>query len=259
MVGETDYSLSTLQGEGFNSGNWGLPSWVPDFSGNYREPRYFVTRASRADPFFNASRGRPRKLEIIDEKSLRVSGCCIDSIQAKSKLINAHLTPNRGEILEDWRHTCRQDGIRINTIGRDEVFAYLLAGEMTEDLLTTRYRRLQEDDQDLPTDSQWERHMGPDADSSTLPRPYRITINCMIDSKVLLVTSSGRIGLSRPTAEVGDEVWILDGANIPFLLRKPATHSDRNCRLLVGDAYLYGLMHGESVDKNRTSESIILV
>lgn len=259
MIKQKKGSLSTLLGEGFNSGNLGLPSWVPDFSGTYREPRYSLTRAFRADPLFNASRGRPGNVEIVDEKMLQVAGCCIDRVQAKSKFINAHLTTNRGEIFEDWRRTCRDNGININTSKRDKAFSLLLAGEMSEDLLTTKYRQLQDEDQDLPNDVQWERYMGPTADGSTLPRPYRITVNCMIDGKVLFVTSGGRMGLSWPTVEVGDEVWILDGSNTPFLLRKPAESIQNSHRLLVGDVYVYGVMHGEAVDKDRASESVILV
>lgn len=35
MIQERKGNLSVLMGEGFNSGNLGLPSWVPDFSGTY--------------------------------------------------------------------------------------------------------------------------------------------------------------------------------------------------------------------------------
>lgn len=92
-----------------------------------------------------------------------------------------------------------------------------------------------------------------------LPRPYRVTVGCMVDRKALFVTSGGRIGLCWPVVEVGDEVWILDGANTPFLLRNPPIDSPDNHRLLVGDVYLYGVMKGEVVDEAQASEPVILV
>ena len=130
---------------------------------------------------------------------------------------------------------------------------------MIEDLLTTNYHPLRTNSPDLPTDAQWERYMRLDSDPSMLPRAYSITVGCMVDRKALFVTSGGRIGLPWPVVEVGDEVWILDGANTPFILRKPEKDRRDNSRLLVGDAYLYGVINGESVDEARASEPVILI
>ncbi|KAF2973326.1 hypothetical protein GQX73_g355 [Xylaria multiplex] len=259
MIREREGDLSTLLGEGFNSGKLGLPSWVPDFSGTYGAPGFHLTRALRAYPLFNACGTRQGQLKIVDNKTLQVTGSCIDKVQAKSTLVNASRTDRFGEILEDWRHTCRQQGIEINTTSRDKAFSLLLVGEMTEDMLTTKYRQLKEDDPDLPTDLQWQRYMGPKADGSTLSRPYRSTVGCMVDRKSLFVTKGGRMGLSWPVVEVGDEVWILDGANTPFLLRRPNGNDHGTNRLLVGDVYIYGLMHGEGVDDTEGVESVLLI
>ncbi|ROV98077.1 hypothetical protein VMCG_07014 [Cytospora schulzeri] len=196
MIRERKGNLSTLLGEGFNSGKLGLPSWVPDFSGTYGAPQYILTRSLDAYPLFSASGDRSGKLEIVDKKSLQVAGICIDKIEARSKLIHSAWAPNPGEILEDWRRTCRRQGINISTTSRDKAFSLLLTGEMVEDLLTTKYHRLLEDDPDLLTDSQWQRYMALESDGSSLSRAYRITVGCMVDRKTLVVTSRGFIGLS---------------------------------------------------------------
>lgn len=101
--------------------------------------------------------------------------------------------------------------------------------------------------------------MGVEADATVLPRPYRITMRCMVNRKALFVTSGGHLGLSWPVVEVGDEVWILDGANTPFLLRQCTKNTQHNHRHIVGDVYVNGLMHGESVTKAQASAPVILV
>lgn len=259
MIRERQGNLSSLLGEGFNSGNFDLPSWVPDFSGHYGEPGYFLTRALRAYPFFNACGDRSGRIEIVDDKCLRVTGFCIGRVTAKSRFIHAARAPNQREIIHDWRETCLREGIIVDTETRDKAFSLLLSGEMTEDLLTTNYRLLQEDDPDFPTDAQWQTYMGSEGDRNGLPRAYRITVGCMVDRKVLFTTSGGQMGLSWPVLEIGDEVWILDGGNTPFLLRKPPNSNCHEHRNLVGDVYLYGVMHGEALQEARTSESVILV
>ncbi|KAI1392625.1 uncharacterized protein F4822DRAFT_134316 [Hypoxylon trugodes] len=118
MTKEREYNLSSLLGEGFNSGKFSLPSWVPDFSSSGGAPGYFITRASRAYPLFNASRSKPGKVNICDDKTLLVNGVCIDKVEAKSKLMNLGWAPNRGESLQDWRLTRCQQGITVSPTSR---------------------------------------------------------------------------------------------------------------------------------------------
>ncbi|KAK0124224.1 hypothetical protein ONS95_009200 [Cadophora gregata] len=52
----------------------------------------------------------------------------------------------------------------------------------------------------------------------------------------LFRTTGGYIGLAPVDVDYGDALYILDGARVPFLLRK---------NRLVGEAYVHGIMHGE--------------
>lgn len=56
-------------------------------------------------------------------------------------------------------------------------------------------------------------------------------------------TRSGLLGTGPRSIREGDEVWILAGANVPFVLRR--VESDNNRHTLVGEAYVHGLMHGD--------------
>jgi hypothetical protein len=56
--------------------------------------------------------------------------------------------------------------------------------------------------------------------------------------RCVFVTSEGHIGLGPKFLEPQDDIWILHGARVPFILRKPSNK-------LVGEAYVHGIMHGE--------------
>jgi hypothetical protein len=55
----------------------------------------------------------------------------------------------------------------------------------------------------------------------------------------------GYLGVTKPVAELQhtDQVCILIGADVPFILRKVDEHY-----VLVSDAYVEGLMYGEAID-----------
>jgi hypothetical protein len=57
-----------------------------------------------------------------------------------------------------------------------------------------------------------------------------------------LVTSNrGLLGITAITTQEGDEIWILRGARVPFVVR-PLSNGNH---LLVGEAYVHGFMNGE--------------
>ena len=55
-----------------------------------------------------------------------------------------------------------------------------------------------------------------------------------------IMTSAGFMGLAPPGAEVNDEVCILFGAEVPFVIRRQGKY----CQL-IGECYVYGIMNGE--------------
>jgi hypothetical protein len=58
----------------------------------------------------------------------------------------------------------------------------------------------------------------------------------------LFITSTGYMKMGR--AQEGDEIWVLFGGNVPFILRPIPGSSEYT---LVGDCYLHGIMDGEAV------------
>ena len=65
------------------------------------------------------------------------------------------------------------------------------------------------------------------------------------------VTQNGYIGLVPHCARVGDQIALILGAPIPFILRdsgKSEGGPERRLLQLVGDAYIHGMMYGEAMD-----------
>ena len=69
------------------------------------------------------------------------------------------------------------------------------------------------------------------------------------------VTKQGYYGLGRP--RVGDQVFVLHGGVVPFLLRSVGP---LNYFQLVGDCYLQGIMYGEAMEGwEEKTQALVLV
>ncbi|PKS05903.1 hypothetical protein jhhlp_007734 [Lomentospora prolificans] len=64
--------------------------------------------------------------------------------------------------------------------------------------------------------------------------------------KRLFVTSSARLGLGPQDMRQGDEIWIVESGAMPLVLRPAGTTREY---LLIGEAYIHGIMHGEAVSE----------
>ncbi len=73
-------------------------------------------------------------------------------------------------------------------------------------------------------------------------------------------TQGGLLGLVHDSSQVGDSVWLLQGARVPFVLRRaePQSEAEDGERLerweVVGDTYMHGVMHGEVWGKIQEEE-----
>jgi hypothetical protein len=71
----------------------------------------------------------------------------------------------------------------------------------------------------------------------------------------LFRTKTGLFGISNQALQKGDSVWILAGAETPFVLRNENGHE----WLVVGEAYIHGVMEGETTEKLPDTLSRILL
>lgn len=59
--------------------------------------------------------------------------------------------------------------------------------------------------------------------------------------RALFLTKRGRVGIGHETLQPGDQVWLLAGAKVPFILRR----RDNGHMQLEGEIYVDGMMFGE--------------
>lgn len=64
----------------------------------------------------------------------------------------------------------------------------------------------------------------------------------------------GQLGLFPGSSKVGDSVWILSGARVPFVLRGDESGGLR----LVGEAYIHGVMHGKAVSETTILQDVCI-
>jgi hypothetical protein len=62
----------------------------------------------------------------------------------------------------------------------------------------------------------------------------------------LVIIHPGGLGLGPDSVQINDEVWILAGSQVPFILRS-VDGSPRRYKL-IGEAYVHGIMHGEGME-----------
>jgi hypothetical protein len=98
---------------------------------------------------------------------------------------------------------------------------------------------------------------------------HRVATACeaSLHSRSFFSTQKGYIGTGPITAKVGDEVWVLFGGNVPFVVRRASSSSGRDgsanaeeltCEL-IGDCYVHGIMNGEAMHwPNQPVSSVIL-
>jgi hypothetical protein len=85
--------------------------------------------------------------------------------------------------------------------------------------------------------------------------PFAQTFVQVNTSRCLFQTRRNYLGNGNRSLQIGDQVWILRGADVPFLLRPLANGSYR----LMGDTYAHKVMYGEAVPSEKLKfENIVL-
>ena len=75
-----------------------------------------------------------------------------------------------------------------------------------------------------------------------LARLYSRAVERMAGHRKFAVTETGYIGWVSEAAQLGDEIWILDGGNVPYVLRSSGVEGEY---ALIGESFVQGLMTGE--------------
>ena len=98
------------------------------------------------------------------------------------------------------------------------------------------------------SNSYWRKPPTPDLYAAKGFHIFDQAVKEVMADRRLFFTEGGNIGLGPKSLKEGDEVWLLEGAQIPFILKPIPRVEGEVCRALVGEAYLHGWMHGEMLD-----------
>ncbi|KAF4500380.1 Heterokaryon incompatibility 6, OR allele [Fusarium agapanthi] len=73
---------------------------------------------------------------------------------------------------------------------------------------------------------------------------YESTMHHVSWYRRLFLTEGGYLGLAHPSSQPGDEVVLLSGGRVPFVVRRGSAEIPE-CYSIVGEAYVHGIMDGE--------------
>ncbi len=79
---------------------------------------------------------------------------------------------------------------------------------------------------------------------------FNAFVGLTLESKRMFVTKDGRLGMGPQSLECDDEIWGLEGASVLFVLKR----LDKENFQLLGEAFVFGAMHGEAVKGIRRDE-----
>jgi len=82
-----------------------------------------------------------------------------------------------------------------------------------------------------------------------------MSLRDMVVKQAFFITKTGYLGLGPPNLLPGDEVWVLFGGRVPFILKRRGGGTQESMGtsttheyFFVGDTYVCGIMEGEAVE-----------
>lgn len=95
------------------------------------------------------------------------------------------------------------------------------------------------------------------AEKTRFHQGYVSLIPACLDRQMLILTN-GYLCMGFKNASKGDQIWVVEGAGLPLILRKVDIEHSRTFQL-IGTCYIHGCMDGEAVTGGTVFETINLV
>jgi hypothetical protein len=241
-----------------------LPSWVPDWSHALTSPGYQKIRTATYD-IFNACRYAHLLPIVFHDRILRVQGVCSDTVKTLFEAESMIHTKSCLFItvwgwLEMAAKCSVQESCRaLATFSKNALWRTLLLDSVEVEVTHLLLRRATESDfNTLHTElASFESDLGSLEVDHVSPLMSNV-IYRMRQAK-LIITTNGWLGMVPRDTQIGDEIYVLAGGRMPFVLRPSqekfspsgSSNAQRSCHTLVGECYIDGSMDGELSDKLR--------
>lgn len=221
-----------------------LPSWVCDWS----EFKLVAWLSS----LYNASNGHKHQFQQTPDSSFAISGAEIDVVSKLGDLVDPDNAEDIAVKVEEWKHLAgTHQTFDIATVLRATFFDVIMSKE-------GEYRRLNARDGALIGQWWWQWilrkkrrpqiHEDPDVFFTNSHFRYQMKRDRVF------ATREGHLGVGPRTIAVGDRIFIVKGARVPFSLRNLDGNSvDESSPQICGDysyvgrCYLHGCMDGEAI------------
>lgn len=233
-----------------------LPSWVPDFETVvFDDPgaKYFwmeFNYMSTCTPLFSAGMRRMMELGASKEDQLQLGGRKVDSIRRICKgppqaQWQNGFTPSRA----DWRALLESEHYLDSS-------SYPSGGTYAQAFWRTCTCDIHERED---MEGQCKRIAIGDEErikNKLENGAFGIGISPMT---TFFISTQGYIGMGPEDTQVGDEVYVLFGGCVPFILRERLQARETSgSHTFVGHAYVHGIMDGEILEKDIPDEQVIL-
>ncbi|CAH0047765.1 unnamed protein product [Clonostachys solani] len=244
----------------------GLPTWAPDWCMPVRNPCNQGPWYSK----FSASGDSDEKQQVqeVSRDRLSIKGFSVDTVKKYGKVWNPDWEkPLDREaalaFIDDIKELCELsprvraneellDAVRVATsdgaqYGEEDVSGQLIANYIAEFIWA--YDRLVKLVNPIGEDGK------PQEDQTPSDDDWLVRAIHYLHSRRPFLTSTGFLGLGPSHMQEGDEVCIFYGGKTPYMVRP---EKDGEGYGLVGETFLYGVMHGEALKGEVNSKTYIL-
>jgi hypothetical protein len=252
-VGSSHAHYGRLSGSD-SSSTMGLASWAPDWAPKLYHPIYalHLFNKCRMITQFNAGPYTGSKRVVSgDTGLLAIRGAQWDTVARMAQPCRPDL-PLTATDVTDWEAVAGIDETPDQSYiaGGTKISAYWRTLCFDSTFSATGLKRVGEDT-NFDYREYRGRMMGESRPSDRDPMAktynhYNMTTHSTASVTTFFVSTKKFFGMAPPHTHPGDEIWILEGGRMPFILRRSRLDGRETDTLqLVGDAYIHGIMDGQ--------------
>lgn len=253
-----DVLSHVLHGPSLEKRTMGLPTWVPDWDGAM-DSDYHLVYHQRMDRIghFNASGGMKPYWKDRSSGFITTRGFQIGLIKETAPGYPSTTSELGGKsLINAWRQLAglqvdpedlASDAMRSGS--RESVFLETLCGGIVVppwDVDTAMYVKVYQ------AWLTWFTHSKPASLSDEVKeaaRNFDFLVKNVSMGRQFITAEDGQFGFGSELAQKDDEVVVLPGGKLPYVLRRVSPSTDsRDAYEFIGDAFIYNLMAGENVE-----------